>query len=246
VRALSSIKGGQAVQVRQLAQMMRKRKLLSEDPQQVWGLLKTALLSDERRYHRLGLRPRVTYKGRGLFALTEPHSDADVGTAESELARAVASSRAATHAALWRQLRRLAIRPLEHVVHLYLQHAGWQEVSWIKRVDKHTSYALASAPYAAGKVLVGVCAGGEPVPRRGVGELRAGVEAKNVTTGLLITPAELSAEARAEAEKAGPPLATLCGQALVSALAREGIGVVSRYIPVDYLDDEFFHELDSE
>jgi len=245
-QALSTIKGGQAVQVRQLAQMMRKRKLLSEDPQQIWGLLKTALLSDERRHRRLGLRPRIVYKGRGLFALADANPDAELGAAESAFARAVIAHSEATHAALGKRMRKLAIRPLERVVHLYLLHEGWEEVAWIKRVDQYTSYALARPSGAAGKLLVGIRAGGDPVPRRGVGELRAGVEAKNVSGGMLIAPSKLSDDARAEVDKVGPQLATLCGRAMVDAFARTGIGVVASYVPIDYVDDEFFRELDSE
>jgi len=245
-RALSSIKGGQSVQVRQLAQMMRKRRLISEDPQKVWGLLKTALLNDERSRRRLGLRPRIVYKGRGLFAMADAPQEDALLEAEAGFARAASELAVATVAALGTRLRALSVAQLERIVHIYLLQTGWQEVAWIKRVDKRTSYALALPAGTSQKQLVGVRAGSDPVPRRGVGELRAGIEAKDLAAGLLIAPREMSAEARAEEAKIGQRVTSLCGDQMAAAFARAGIGVTKTSAPVDYLDDEFFLELDAE
>ena len=54
--------------VRQLAAMMRKRSLVETDPEQLAPQLKAELLGDERSYRTLGLRPRIVYRGRDLFA----------------------------------------------------------------------------------------------------------------------------------------------------------------------------------
>src|SRR6185295_8828287 len=65
---LASVKGGQPVPVKQLAQMMRKRRLVEEDPDRMWRSLKSALLADTQRRLSAGLPPRVVYRGRDLFA----------------------------------------------------------------------------------------------------------------------------------------------------------------------------------
>ena len=65
---LASVKGGQPVPVKQLAQMMRKRRLVDEEPDRMWRALKSALLADTQRRLGAGLPPRVVYRGRDLFA----------------------------------------------------------------------------------------------------------------------------------------------------------------------------------
>lgn len=94
-----------------------------------------------------------------------------------------------------------------------------------------------------GPVLVGVRAGDWPVDRRGVGELRAGLDAKDLPRGFLLAPQELSAEARAELDRRGRPVHALVGARMVRALASSGIGVVSTSVPVQYLDVELFDEV---
>ena len=81
----AQLRNGQPLPVRQLAAMMRKRNLVNQDPEQLWPQLKAELLGDERSYRTLGLRPRIVYRGRDLFApgpvAMTPTADAEAGVA---------------------------------------------------------------------------------------------------------------------------------------------------------------------
>ena len=70
----AQLRNGQPLPVRQLAAMMRKRSLVETDPEQLAPQLKAELLGDERSYRALGLRPRIVYRGRDLFAPASPKS----------------------------------------------------------------------------------------------------------------------------------------------------------------------------
>src|SRR5204862_2353948 len=88
----AQLRNGQPLPVRQLAAMMRKRSLVETDPEQLWPQLKAELLGDERSYRTLGLRPRIVYRGRDLFA---PGPVAMSQTADAEASVAAALSRLA-------------------------------------------------------------------------------------------------------------------------------------------------------
>ena len=64
--------------------------------------------------------------------------------------------------------------------------------------------------------------------------------AKGLTSGLLLSPSELSEEASEEWTRGGPPVAIECGAPFIESLMRAGIGVRWRMAPVPLLDDEFF------
>ena len=55
----AELRNAQPMPVRQLAGMMRKRGLMTGDPELTWPNLKGALLADERSYRAAGLRPGV-------------------------------------------------------------------------------------------------------------------------------------------------------------------------------------------
>src|SRR6185503_1522779 len=238
---LASVKGGQPVPVKQLAQMMRKRRLVDEEPDRMWRALKSALLADTQRRLGAGLPPRVVYRGRDLFAY-RPSGNAELEAAEASLETAANRLRGATERALAARLADLALPALEQVAYLYLVQTGWRDIDWIKRVDR-SGYAVAREPGDGQVVLVGVRAGNQEIDRRGVGELRAGITAKNLVRGVLLAPRELGTDARSELERQGPPVAVMAGLPWASALVHAGIAVSQRMLPVAYLDGELLDRL---
>ena len=238
---LASIRGGQPVPVKQLAQMMRKRHLIDGDPERIWRPLKAALLAEQQRRLASGLPARVAYRGRDLFAY-RGSANAELEAAENGLELSAHRLRGATERTLAARLANLDLPVLEQVAHLYLSQLGWRDLEWIKRVGR-TGYAVAQEPGGSQAVLVGVRAGNQEVDRRGVGELRAGVEAKELGRGLLLAPRELGDEALAELDRPGRPVSVLCGLPWAADLALAGVGVAVRALPVTYLDTELFERL---
>ncbi|MBK7073929.1 MAG: restriction endonuclease [Myxococcales bacterium] len=240
-QVFTSIRGAQPMPVKQLAGMMRKRGLLDVDPEQAWPHLKAALLGDERSYRALGLRPRIVYRGRDLFA-PGPVAQSATADAEAALAQALSSMAVATHATLKARIGQAGQAGFERLVHAFLIAVGYQEVNWIKRTEA-ISYATAVAPGSSGTILISARAGDAPVDRRGVGELRVGVEAKGLLAGHLFAARELSTEAERELERPGRSISVYAGDGFVTALLTAGVGVVTAAAPVRYVDDQLFGEL---
>ncbi len=109
-----------------------------------------------------------------------------------------------------------------------------------------SAYAQGAAPGTDEVWLIGVRSGPKPVDRRGIGELRAGVRAKSLAAGLLLSPVELSADASEELDRDGPLVQLLVGPAFVATLASVGVGVTAQAAPVLYLDPQFFAEIRDE
>jgi len=237
----AQLRNGQPLPVRQLAQMMRKRNLIESDPDQVTPQLKAELIGDERSYRTLGLRPRIVYRGRDLFA-PGPVSMSATADAEAGFAAALSRLAGATHRALSQRLMKASPAGFERLIHAYLVAAGYREISWVKRTGG-ISYASATAPGIGRTVLVSARSGDQPIDRRGIGELRVGVEAKNLVAGFLFSPCELSEDAEKELERAGRSIAVICGDQLVAALIAAGVGVVSAAAPLHYVDDQLLDEL---
>ena len=244
VEVLRGTRSDQPVQIKQLAQMMRKRQLINDDPAEVWPYIKAALLADEQRHRDLGMRPRIVYRGRDMFSVAPHASSTDLADAETALGQAAYDMAEATHQALKLRLSRMDVAALERVVHVYLLASGWKDVQWIKRVQR-SSYAVGTASGGLGTVLIGVRGGAEPVDRRGVGELRVGVLAKGLTCGVLLAPQDLSDVARSELASKGPSLSVLVGDAFVAELVRAGIGALRKSVPAVYFDESFFDEIES-
>jgi hypothetical protein len=99
------------------------------------------------------------------------------------------------------------------------------------------------APGIDRTVLLSARSGDQPIDRRGIGELRVGVEAKNLVAGILFAARELSEDAERELERAGRSIAVVCGDSLVAALIAAGVGVVSAAAPLHYVDDQLLDEL---
>ncbi len=237
----SQLRNGQPLPVRQLAAMMRKRNLVEAEPEQLWPQLKAELLGDERSYRTLGLRPRIVYRGRDLFA-PGPVAMSTTADAEAGVATALSRLAGATHRALTQRLARATPAGFERLIHAYLVAAGYREIDWVKRVGG-ISYASAVAPGIDRTVLISARSGDQPIDRRGIGELRVGVEAKNLVAGFLFSVRELADDAEAELERAGRSIAVVCGDQLIAALITAGIGVVSSAAPLHYVDDQLLDEL---
>jgi restriction endonuclease Mrr len=221
--------------------MLRLRIMVDQEPEQLWPQLKAELLGDERSYRALGLRPRIVYRGRDLFA---PGPVAMSATAEAEAGVASALSRlaGATHRVLAQRIAKASPAGFERLIHAYLVAAGYRDIDWVKRVGG-ISYATATAPGILRTVLISARSGEQAIDRRGIGELRVGVEAKDLVAGILFSPSELSEDAEHELERAGRSIAVSCGDQLVAALVAAGVGVVSAAAPLHYLDDTLLDEL---
>jgi hypothetical protein len=237
----AQLRNGQPLPVRQLAAMMRKRNLIEIDPEQGWPQLKAELLGDERSYRTLGLRPRIVYRGRDLFA-PGPVAMSQTADAEANVAAALSRLAGATHRALAARIAKATGTGFERLIHAYLVAAGYREIEWVKRVGG-IAYASAVAPGIDRTVLISARSGDQPIDRRGIGELRVGVEAKNLVAGILFSARELSEDAERELERAGRSIAVMCGDQLVAALIATGVGVVSSAAPLRYVDDQLLDEL---
>lgn len=237
----AQLRNGQPLPVRQLAAMMRKRSLVNQDPEQLWPQLKAELLGDERSYRTLGLRPRIVYRGRDLFA-PGPVAMSQTAEAEAGVANALSRLASATHTALASRLKKASPQGFERIIHAYLVAAGYRDIEWVKRVGG-ISYAQATAPGISRTVLISARSGDQPIDRRGIGELRVGVEAKDLVAGTLFSATELSEDAERELERAGRSIAVVCGDQLVATLINAGVGVVSSAAPLHYLDDQLLDEI---
>ncbi|MBV8759542.1 MAG: restriction endonuclease [Deltaproteobacteria bacterium] len=237
----AQLRNGQPLPVRQLAAMMRKRSLVNQDPEQLWPQLKAELLGDERSYRTLGLRPRIVYRGRDLFA-PGPVAMSQTAEAEAGVANALSKLATATHGALASRLRRASPQGFERIIHAYLVAAGYREIEWVKRVGG-IAYASCTAPGISRTILISARSGDQPIDRRGIGELRVGVEAKDLVAGILFSATELSEDAERELERAGRSISVVCGDQLVATLINAGVGVVSSAAPLHYLDDALLDEI---
>ncbi len=237
----AQLRNGQPLPVRQLAAMMRKRSLVESDPEQLAPQLKAELLGDERSYRTLGLRPRIVYRGRDLFAPGPVASSVTAG-AEAGVASALSRLASATHRALAQRIAKASPAGFERLIHAYLVAAGYRDIAWVKRVGG-ISYAQVLAPGIDRTILISARSGDQPIDRRGIGELRVGVEAKNLVAGILFSAGELSEDAERELERAGRSIAVVCGDQLVATLIAAGVGVVSAAAPLRYVDDQLLDEL---
>lgn len=235
----AQLRNGQPLPVKQLAAMLRKRGLIEGEPDLIWPQLRAELIADERAFRSLGLRPRVVHRGRDLFAPGPSFS-----SEESQLVAAVTSIQAATARNLAGWIAQASPAAFERLIHSYLAAVGYRDVNWVKRVDG-IAYAQATAPGIERSVLVSARSGSGAIDRRGIGELRVGVEAKNLPFGYLFAAGSLSPEAERELERAGRSIVVVCGDALVSALMSAGIGVASTAVSVRLLDEQFLDELNA-
>jgi hypothetical protein len=245
--AIEILKGqspGRGVHVRQIADSAARRRLIHGEPNEAWRVLRAALASEAKERLRAGLRPRIKSAGSGLFALARRVPDADLEKAEYVYGEARRAVRERTLAALEQRLGELAPSSFEAIARVLLQREGFGPATFVKRVEG-TIYveALRGRGFRPSRTLVALRPGMTAAGRRAVGELRAGIRARNQDEGILLLAGRLADEAIAEWKQPGPPIEVVDGPAMAESCVRHGVGVISAAVALDLIDADFFAEL---
>ena len=235
---------GRGVHVRQIADAAARRRLVHGEPNEAWRVMRTALAAEPRERLRAGQRPRVRAAGSGLFALARRPPDAELERAEQVFGEARRALRERTVAALERRIAELPGPAFEALARVLLQREGFGPATFVKRVEG-TIYveALRGRGSRPSRSLVGLRPGGTSAGRRAIGELRAGIRARNQDEGVLLLAGRLAEDAIAEWKQAGPPVEIADGQAMAETCIRHGVGVINAMVSVDFVDADFFAEL---
>ena len=245
--AIEILKGqspGRGVHVRQIADSAVRRRLVHGEPNEAWRVMRAALASEGKERLRAGLRPRVKSAGSGLFALSRRSPDADLEKAEYVFGEARRALRERTLAALEQRLGELAPSSFEAVARVLLQREGFGPATFVKRVEG-TIYveALRGRGFRPSRCLIALRPGITSAGRRALGELRAGIRARNQDEGLLLLAGRLADDAISEWKQPGQPIEVVDGPAMAETCVRHGIGVISASVAVDLIDADFFAEL---
>jgi hypothetical protein len=235
---------GRGVHVRQIADAAARRRLVHGEPNEAWRVMRTALAAEPRERLRAGQRPRVRAAGSGLFALARRPPDGELERAEQVFGEARRALRERTVAALERRIAELPGAAFEALARVLLQREGFGPATFVKRVEG-TIYveALRGRGSRPSRSLVGLRPGGTSAGRRAIGELRAGIRARNQDEGVLLLAGRLAEDAIAEWKQAGPPVEIADGQAMAETCIRHGVGVINTMVSVDFVDADFFAEL---
>jgi hypothetical protein len=235
---------GRGVHVRQIADAAARRRLIHGEPNEAWRVMRTALAAEPRERLRAGQRPRVRAAGSGLFALARRPPDAELERAEHIFGEARRALRERTLAALERRIAELPASAFEAMARVLLQREGFGPTTFVKRVEG-TIYveALRGRGSRPSKCLIALRPTGAAAGRRAIGELRAGIRARNQDEGLLFMGGRLAEDGIAEWKQPGAPLEIADGQACAETCVRHGIGVVNTMVSVDFVDADFFTEL---
>jgi hypothetical protein len=245
--AIEILKGqspGRGVHVRQIADSAVRRRLIHGEPNEAWRVLRAALASEAKERLRAGLRPRIKSAGSGLFALSRRSPDADLEKAEYVFGEARRALRERTLAALEQRLGELAPPSFEAVARVLLQREGFGPATFVKRVEG-TIYveALRGRGFRPSRCLIALRPGITAAGRRALGELRAGIRARNQDEGILLLAGRLADDAISEWKQPGQPIEVADGPAMAETCVRHGIGVLSASVAVDLIDADFFAEL---
>ena len=245
--AIEILKGqspGRGVHVRQIADSAVRRRLIHGEPNEAWRVLRAALASEAKERLRAGLRPRIKSAGSGLFALSRRSPDADLEKAEYVFGEARRALRERTLAAVEQRLGELAPPSFEAVARVLLQREGFGPATFVKRVEG-TIYveALRGRGFRPSRCLIALRPGITSAGRRALGELRAGIRARNQDEGLLLLAGRLADDAISEWKQPGQPIEVVDGPAMAETCVRHGIGVISAAVTVDLIDADFFAEL---
>ncbi len=245
--AIEILKGqspGRGVHVRQIADSAVRRRLIHGEPNEAWRVMRAALASEAKERLRAGLRPRIKSAGSGLFALSRRSPDADLEKAEYVFGEARRALRERTLAALEQRLGELTPASFEAIARVLLQREGFGPATFVKRVEG-TIYveALRGRGFRPSKCLVALRPGVTAAGRRALGELRAGIRARNQDEGVLLLAGRLADDAISEWKQPGQPIEVVDGPAMAETCVRHGIGVVSAAVAVDLIDADFFAEL---
>jgi restriction endonuclease Mrr len=149
-----------------------------------------------------------------------------------------------TLAALEQRLTELAPGAFEAVARVLLQREGFGPSTFVKKVEG-TVYleALRGRGARPSRCLIALRSGGTTAGRRAIGELRAGIRARNQDEGVLLLAGRLGEDAVADWKQPGPPVEVIDGAALADTCMRHGVGVINTQISVDFVDADFFAEL---
>jgi hypothetical protein len=245
--AIEILKGqspGRGMHVRQIADSAVRRRLVHGEPNEAWRVMRAALASEAKERLRAGVRPRIKSAGSGLYALSRRVPDADLEKAEYVFGEARRALRERTVAALEQRLGELAPSSFEAIARVLLQREGFGPATFVKRVEG-TIYveALRGRGFRPSRTLIALRPGMTAAGRRAIGELRAGIRARNQDEGILLLAGRLSDEAIAEWKQPGQPIEVVDGPAMAETCVRHGIGVLSATVTVDLIDADFFAEL---
>jgi hypothetical protein len=245
--AIEILKGqspGRGVHVRQIADSAVRRRLVHGEPNEAWRVMRAALASEAKERLRAGLRPRIKSAGSGLFALSRRSPDADLEKAEYVFGEARRALRERTLAALEQRMGELTPASFEAVARVLLQREGFGPATFVKRVEG-TVYveALRGRGLRPSRCLIALRPGVTAAGRRALGELRAGIRARNQDEGLLLLAGRLADDAVNEWKQPGQPIEVVDGPAMAETCVRHGIGVISAAVAVDLIDADFFAEL---
>ena len=237
---------GRPMHVRQLADAAVKRRALDDkggQPADLVRVVRAALLREQRDRDADGLRPRIRGLGGGNFATPDRKLDPELVQAERDLAGAppACATRprppcAAASAACRRppSTRSAARSPTSSA----------SPGSSCSVAARASTYWGGTRPAGVGTVrtLIAFRAGEGEVNRRAVGELRAGLAAKGYDEGLLFSarPPQRRGDRRAQEPAASR---STTAAALAALVVKHGLGVRRVTMPVDYLDVDFFFEL---
>jgi hypothetical protein len=246
--AIEILKGqapGRGVHVRQIADAAVRRRLVHGEPNEAWRVMRAALAAEPRERLRAGLRPRVRAAGSGLYALSRRPPDMDLERAEYVFGEARRALRERTLAGLEQRLAELTPSAFEAVARVLLQREGFGPATFVKRVEG-TIYleALRGRGSRPSRCLIAMRPGtGSGAGRRAIGELRAGIRARNQDEGLLMLAGRLGEEAISEWRAPGPPVEVVDGAAMAETCVRHGVGVINATVSVDFVDADFFAEI---
>jgi hypothetical protein len=235
---------GRGMHVRQLADAATRRRLVHGEANEAWRVMRAALAAEPRERLRAGQRPRVRAAGSGLFALARRPPDLDLERAEHVFGEARRALRERTVAGLEQRLVELSPSGFEAITRVLLQREGFGPATFVKRVEG-TVYleALRGRGIRPSRCLIALRPGGVPAGRRAIGELRAGIRARNQDEGVLLLAGRLAEDGVAEWKQPGPPIEVADGAALAETCLRHGVGVINTMVSVDFVDADFFVEL---
>jgi len=235
---------GRGMHVRQLADAATRRRLVHGESNEAWRVMRAALAAEPRERLRAGLRPRVRPAGSGLFALSRRPPDLDLERAEHVFGEARRALRERTLAALEQRLTELSPSAFEAIGRVLLQREGFGPATFVKRVEG-TIYleALRGRGARPSRCLIALRPGNTTAGRRAIGELRAGIRARNQDEGVLLLASRLGDDAIAEWKQPGAPVEVADGAARAETCIRQGVGVISAVVSVDFVDADFFAEL---
>jgi len=245
--AIEILKGqapGRGLHVRQIADAAVRRRLIHGEPNEAWRVMRAALAAEGKERLRAGQRPRVRPAGSGLYALARRPPDSDLERAEFVMGEARRALRERTLAALEQRLAELSPAAFEAVARVLLQREGFGPATFVKRVES-TIYleALRGRGFRPSRCLIALRSGTAAAGRRALGELRAGIRARNQDEGVLVLAGRLADDAVAEWKQSGAPVEVVDGPAMAETCVRHGVGVVGAVVNVEFVDADFFAEI---